>query len=233
MSRFYESIEDVGSHEEHIIKIGNFMGMSVGYRVTYVENSSAEVISNNFRNGLKVGSVIGFDALIKTNNSRVEITASDGFVYRLGGDSEFCVENTIEGLKPVFFGSVYFSPPNETVMAGGTSGGKYRTSCWILAKSHLLIENVDDNTDRYYAFEKGFDVYEYDESGREFLIMNVKPFTSCDLYCDLTKPMRERYTVVNEITLNRNDVTHFYNEYVSPVNWNEQFDLTIAPAKVS
>lgn len=79
------------------------------YRVTYVSQSDnpATVAVNDELFNLKVGMLIYQTQLINTHSSHVEIISSINQLYRLGKESEFCIENTAEGMIPVVFGKVY------------------------------------------------------------------------------------------------------------------------------
>src|SRR5574337_1077186 len=103
----------IGSHEVYLNKLGSAT-LNATYRVTYVSQS--------------------------TNSSHVEIISSMNQLYRLGTESEFCIENTAEGMLPVVFGKVY-----RKFLRGipeFISGGKYRTSCWN-GMEETAILNLD------------------------------------------------------------------------------------------
>lgn len=89
-------------------------------------------------------------------------------LYRLGTESEFCIENTAEGMLPVVFGKVY-----RKFLRGIPeffSGGKYRTSCWN-GMEETAILNLDGTKDEYYSFENAVNIYEYDEQGDNFKLL--------------------------------------------------------------
>lgn len=98
----------IGSHEVYLNKLGSAT-LNATYRVTYVSQSSnsATVMVNGVLLDLKVGTIIYEGQLISTNSSHVEIISSMNQLYRLGTESEFCIENTAEGMLPVVFGKVY------------------------------------------------------------------------------------------------------------------------------
>lgn len=221
MSNYYQSLADIGSHESFLKKVGDFTGMTNSFWVTYVENSTACILYGKGSYILTAGTVIGANALLKTNNAKVEIVSTIGDIIRLDVNSEFCIEHTLEGLAPVFYGSVMVFPINNK---GKGSHGKYRTSCWTACSDgDYLIKNIDETTDRYYSFEGAYDVYEYDEQGKKFLITHLEPFQTCDLYFDHTKPCRDAYKIINTADLTASEITDIYTKYVIPIDWNEKF----------
>lgn len=144
-----------------------------------------------------------------------------GDIIRLDVNSEFRIEYTREGAVPVFYGSVMVFPINNKEYV---SHGKYLTSCrTVCPDGDYFIENIDETTDRYYSFEGAYDVYEYDEQGRKFLITHLEPFQTCDLYFDHTKPCRDAYKIINTADLTASEITDIYTKYVIPIYWNEKF----------
>lgn len=205
--------------------------MTNSFRVTYVENSTACILYGKDTYVLTAGTVIGANALLKTNNAKVEIVSTVGDIIRLDENSEFCIEHTVEGLVPVCYGTVMTMPISNK----GSGCIKYRTSCWhsVHANSNYFIENIDETTDRYYSFEGAYDVYEYDEQGRKFLITHLEPFQTCDLYFDHTKPCRNAYKIVNTADLTTSEIADIYAKYVMPIDWNEKFSGQKCNRKVS
>lgn len=228
MNNYYQSFADIGSHESFLKKVGDFTGMTNSFRVTYVENSTACILYGKDSYVLTAGMVIGANALLKTNNAKVEIVSTIGDIIRLDVNSELCIEHTVEGLVPVYYGKVMTMPISN-------KGGKYRTSCWLTTQENrcYLIENIDESTDRYYSFEGAYDVYEYDEQGRKFLITHLEPFQTCDLYFDHTKPCRDAYKIINTADITTSELADIYTKYVIPIDWNEKFSVQKCNRKAS
>ncbi|QTJ32166.1 hypothetical protein [Dolosigranulum pigrum] len=216
---FYKYAKDIGNHEAHIQKIGKYFLENCAYRVTSVLGGIAKVEIDNRVEELLPGTMIGVDAIVRTGESYVEIRNSYNQIFRLAPDSEFCLENTIEGIVPVYYGDVQFTSltTNEVVM----SGGKYRTSCWTgpaptgMASSYnkFTIERINYKEDMYYSFEQPYTVYEYDEIGHKFEIVTLPPYHKCQLTFDFLKPMRERYEVVNISEMKTDDIARLYAKY--------------------
>lgn len=218
---FYNSVKDIGSHEKHFTRVGDFSTLIGTYRISYVEDDSNAVIWDKDKFiPLKVGMIIGENALIKTNNSRVEIESLNKDLYRMLSNSEFCLERTIHGIVPVYYGNVYVNSNNKIY-----SYGKYRTSCWIGNFASLYtVENTSANSDTYYSYTEPVEIYEYDECGNRFVIVTLAPFQKCILHFDFSKSLRARYAVVEIKELNSEDVVDLYQKYLVPTNWKQQED---------
>lgn len=166
------------------------------------------------------GMILGENAVVKTKSGKVELTTSYGDIYRLCGKSEFCLEWTLAGLAPVFYGNVYVeNSPNNTVYGGG----KYRTSCWIPnpgpRPTGYTIQRVTACEDQYFTFGTPISVIEYDENGTEFEIVKLNAYQKCTLKFDFSKSMRKRYEVVKVETLTSKDVASLYETYLNPDLW--------------
>lgn len=110
MSNYYQNLADIGSHESFLKKVDDFTGMTNSFRVTYVENSTACILYGKGSYILTAGTVIGANALLKTTNAKVEIVSTIGDIIRLDVNSEFCIEHTLEGSVPVYYGKVMTMP---------------------------------------------------------------------------------------------------------------------------
>ena len=215
---FYETIGDIGNHESHIIKVGDFSSMNDIYRVTHVSGTNATVETKEGTQTLRAGVLLGKNALVRTNGDCVEITNSSDAKFRLKNRSEFCLELTVGGILPVVYGSVAYLPGIATVPLSEATH-KYRTSCYT-GSYPQIIEMVSRTVDAYYALEKGYDIIEYDEYGQKFIIAHVNPFEECYLEVDLSKSMRERYQVQVQKQMTPEKIQTLYAEYIHPQNWN-------------
>lgn len=213
---FYGSVKDIGNHEKHLRRVGDFGGLENTYRISYVEeNQDAVIWDKDEFTPLKNGMLIGENALIKTNNSRVSVESLNNEIYRMLPNSEFCLERTIRGVVPVYYGNIYVS-------TGDTIYGysKYRTSCWT-GKTHCTIESISNNSDVYYSYMEPVEIHEYDECGKAFVIVTLEPFQKCVLQYDFSKEMRERYIVAEKKDISSEDICELYQKYLAPVNWTQ------------
>lgn len=219
----YSSLSDIGNHENHVNKVGDFKNMNVSYRVTFVSSDGgATVETKSGISPLKAGMVIGLDALVLTNSANIEITDSNETKFRLNAGSQFCIEDTIQGIRPVLYGniSVISSDNYKSIM----DQFKYVTSCWNNLVTQV-IECLTSTSDIYYALDSGLEIAEFDEEGNKFLIARLEPFEKCILKADYSKNMRERYTVLQLEKMSLEDLSRIYNEYIIPVRWNKQFAI--------
>ncbi|OVE61049.1 hypothetical protein B0E34_02860, partial [Chryseobacterium mucoviscidosis] len=67
----YTTIDDIGNHECHYTKIGDFQKGNNPCIVRYVSGSDATVRYQDEVYSLEAGMILGADALVDTNNSFV------------------------------------------------------------------------------------------------------------------------------------------------------------------
>lgn len=199
--------------------MGDIFLSDCAYRVTYVSNNTSILCLGGSEEKLVSGTVIGLNALIRTNFSYVEIKNSHNQTFRLAPHSEFCLENTIEGIAPVYYGDIQFYSLCSEIIR---SGGKYRTSCWITktftdhdihGSQKFAIERYDHASDVYYSFDNGYDIYEYDELGEKYTITSLSPFQKCILQYDFSKNMKSRYKVLTLEPLKSTDLCRLFKTY--------------------
>ncbi|HEL2468079.1 hypothetical protein [Streptococcus suis] len=212
----YTSLDDIGNHERHYTKLGDFQKANKPCIVRYVSSSDATVRYHDEVYSLEAGMILGADALVDTNNSFVEITDSYENIYRLAPESQFCLEMTVKGVIPVHFGHVHVIPSYQTIEAGG----KYRTSCYT-GRNQVTIEIVANNIDVYYSYDKPVEVFEFDELGNKFTLFTLAPYQKCVLQ-DQGGSMRDRYHVLEQSNLENSEVTRLYETYCMPFNWRSQ-----------
>lgn len=107
----YSDGTKVGQHEEHLRKVGRF-SLENPYTVTFVsEKDTVEFFNYETKEStvLNAGTILNTCGLLKTNSARVEIRNNEGDLYRLVDNSDFSIEYTIEGVKPVFYGNVLYA----------------------------------------------------------------------------------------------------------------------------
>lgn len=214
---YYRESSDIGNHERYLTKIGDFNCVIKPLRVTFLSRKGvATICYENNEYFLEEGTIVGANAIIKTNGVDVEIRNSGDEVIRLVGMSDFCLESTVEGFMPVVYGNVYCSCDEKK---GQAAHVKYRTSCWTKHETPIMVERIDNTRDVYYAGYKSLLIYEYDESGRRFDIVNIEPYHKCTLSYNLNQPMISRYNVESVAVLKKNEIADLYEKYVSVDNW--------------
>lgn len=186
------------------------------YSVTFISNDEGNAPTISFSNGqeqkLKVGDILTDICHIKTNSHRVEITSSNGTLFRLGLNSEFSIEKTIEGVVPVYYGEVYVEARDQQPTH------KYYTSCWCESTT-IFIDNISDHEDYYYTLDFPATIYEYDEEGNRFDIFKQLALTKTSLTFDDNKPMRDRYKIKYQKKITQSEIDYIVSNFVNPNNW--------------
>jgi hypothetical protein len=117
----------------------------------------------------------------------------------------------------IFFGEVYkfryYVRPLEVVACG-----KYRTSCWFCPFS-MYARNLDESRDAFYALAGRVPIWEWDEEGKSFLIVEVPEGYKAILRHDSTKPMRQRYIVEEVCPITPEEWIHIASKYMDPGRW--------------
>lgn len=189
------------------------------YSVTFVGNDYGERATVTFQNEstmqLKEGAILTSLCSIDTKDQRVEIESSDGIIFRLGTNSIFNIENTIEGVVPVYYGKVYVEVRNQTQ---NQPTHKYYTSCWAESTT-IFIDNVSDHEDCYYTLDFPAIIYEYDEKGKRFDIFSQPALSKTALTFDDSKLMRDRYTVKYQTKISQQEINYIISNFVNPNNW--------------
>lgn len=194
--------------------------MVVPFRVTYLsKKGEAKILYNKTEIDVTEGMVLGVNAILKTNGKDVELTSAGGSIIRLTEQSEFCIESSVDGIIPVLYGNVFYKEGKMEVYAGHV---KYRTSCFCSRTSSIVAEKVNGNSDRYYTMEEPLTIYEYDECGHRFEIVNLKPYQQCILNYNIQNCMRERYRVKEVRDLDTKDMVEIFEKYIKPDKWIEK-----------
>ncbi|MCO6544127.1 MAG: hypothetical protein J6584_09200 [Lactobacillus sp.] len=204
------------AHEYQLKKQEN-LPKTCSYVVTYISDDTITAVSPSGElTRIAPGTILGLNYEVKTNKGYMEVRSINGTVFRLGPNSTFSVQQTIVGEVPVYYGAVYISTSRFSRIY---DGGKYRTSCYNVIGYDSLIENIDNSSDRYYAFENPVDIIEFDETGRKFQIAHLEPLTSLDLVFDDDKKMRDRYQIKNLRKLDNFEIKTMYEKWVIPTCW--------------
>lgn len=218
----YGSLSEIGNHERHYVKIGDFQKGNNPCIVKHISGDDATIRYKDSTQKLEAGMILGSDALVDTNNSFVEISDSFDNIYRLAPESQFCLELTVKGIVPVHFGHVHIIPSQQTIEAGS----KYRTSCWT-GFAQVTIEIIANNLDAYYSYDKPVEVFEYDEFGNKFTLFTLEPYQKCILQ-DKGGQMRERYKVLELSDIESSEIFRVYETYCMPFNWSFKTSAAIS-----
>ncbi len=222
---FYHSVKDIGNHESQFERVGDFTKIVSPIRVSYVPaDSDAQVLEGENFIPLREGMLLGMNALVKSNNSHIELRSAFGDVYKLLKNSEFCLEDTSQGVSPVYYGTLNISSIEKNVIY---SGGKYRTSCWItIEPGNYTIKRISSNKDLYINGNASITIYEFDKIGEKFEIVTLKPYQKCVLSFDITKPIEDRYVVEKLEDINQADASFQFENFQSNKKWRH-FDKCI------
>lgn len=216
---FYTSYKDLGNHESYMKKVGDFTGVTNPVRITkMLQKNIAKIIIGDEEIMATEGMILGTNAILKTDGAEVELKTVDDSVFRLIGKSEFCLESTMSGIIPVVYGNVFYKQSGSFIK----SYWKYRTSCYVGKSDSYIIERIDEKQDIYYNLSEELNIYEYDERGNKFDIVNIMPYQKCILSYDSSKPMLKRYTVTNVENLKENDILKIYANYMSNEKWIDE-----------
>lgn len=215
----YMNGNSFGYHERNE-KLGTIENMGTPYLVTFISDNAGSIPIFKDLNGnstkVKVGNVLDGMGILNTRDQRVELRSPDGMIFRLGRQSEFSIERTVEGIQPVYSGKVYLMSPSTFLKP--PAKGKYPSSCYCFA-TNLFIEGLGDNRDAYYTLDFDALIYEYDEKGQKFSIFNQNPYSKTILKYKDNVPMRERYEVVEQRNLSDDEINKLMNTFVNPTLW--------------
>lgn len=231
----YSDGTKVGEHEKHLRKVGSFL-FENPYMVTFVSKEDTVEFLNyetTERVFLNEGIILSTCGLLKTNSARVEIRNRDGDLYRLASNSEFSIEYTVEGIRPVFYGKVLYASEDTITYSPEknrgpikhdykrSGGGKYRTSCYMFnfGKGIVVIDSLGPSEDVYYNLSGPLAVYEYDEMGRQFTIFTAEPFQKIRLRFDNGKKLRERYQVLEKSRISNSRLSSLYQHFIFQNSW--------------
>lgn len=139
----------------------------MAWRVTYTKNDGdRKKLTSKDTGALRPGVLV-------SARSPIELRDNTGQIVRLGPGSTFMLQESPLGLMPV-----YGDGPVFIARKGGC--GKYRTSCWM-DRANPVSDRPDifikpgktPGTDEFYAVSGDIVIYEFDESGRTFVICCV------------------------------------------------------------
>lgn len=202
------------------IKVGTIQSTSTinnPFRITFISNSNGEPAKDILGNIVKEGDIITPINTIFTNDSRVEIRNEEGIVFRLLENSDFQINNSEVGLRPMINGKVY--KYRFTYISDSGVCWKAPMSCWNGCRSTMVYERVSINTDVYYCLGDMMNIYEFDESGKKFNIITLNEGEKCEIVYDNSKSMRERYVVKNLNEISDKEYDYLVNNYINPKHW--------------
>lgn len=222
MTLTYMDGNKFGYHEEFLKKTSENISIP-SFTVTFVSKVSDEEMAffidakNENRVEIESGITINDYGILFTNGCRVEVKSQNNYVYRLKENSEFSLENTIEGVKPVLFGNIYMFGTKKTDPI--IDGGKYRTSCYTNTGTGCIVKNSSYGIDVYYSLDWENDIYEYDEKGHKFNIESMGKYSKIKLHADFSKEMRKRYKVLSEEIMKDEEINDLVTEFINPIYW--------------
>ena len=223
---FYNSYDEIGNHESHFEKIGDFTNLSTIFRVTFLSKNTASVETNEGVESLSLGTLIGINAIIRTNSSVNEMKDIFDNCFRICENSEFVLEQTIEGIVPVVYGNVMFIPKVGEYTAYKV---KYRTSCYT-GSLKQYIQMLSPTSDIYYSFEEPIEIYEYDENGEngeKFTIAKLAPFHKCVIEFKHGLAMRDRYHVKSNERQTLEEFLDIQKNFIFPIFWEKSCSLDL------
>jgi hypothetical protein len=173
---------------------------------------SVELVQPQYE--LKVGEKLS------TNGSRIEIRDEQGMILRLGENSEVEVifDNNAKRYVLSWFGEVFKMRLANGQPLSLNLCGKYRTSCWMCIHS-TFAQNIDVHRDAFYALFGHVPIFEYDELGVEFPILEVPEGHKAVLYHDDAQPMRKRYVTESVVPITSKEYNYITQRYLNPSGW--------------
>lgn len=134
------------------------------------------------------------DGLIKAKNP-MEFRDARGQSIRLAASAELQIVDSVIGPTFEVFGPTFLRIHSSQ----NIRGGKYRTSCYIenlvgFSTSDVFCQTTDKGIDQLCVLSGGITIYEIDEQGHLFTIIDVPEGKMAVMTVHDSKPMRERYT---------------------------------------
>lgn len=191
------------------------------FRVVFVSTDGTrkpELMTDGGIRKLTAGIKVVLGQTIRSNDCRVEIRDNRGAIFRLGQKAEFSIEQTENGISPVYYGEIYKGRISyDPGMTCGTS--KYRTSCWVGCPISVYMRPTKRNSDEFFCFSTDCPIWEYDEAGRKFTIVHLDEGQKCTLDYTPNVPMRERYSVKNVETISDDEYDYIVEHFINPRFW--------------
>lgn len=190
------------------------------FRVTFVDDSVVNVPTIHTKGKeipLIEGVILETYDYIETKDGKVEIKGHTGLRFRLGDNSTFVLEPTEIGVIPVFHGKVFKGRFGGIPIT--MCGGKYRTSCYVQCPPTIFAKSIETNLDTFYSIGDNLEIWEYDERGKKFPIVNIEEGYKVALRFHEGKQMRERYEVDTIEEIKDEEYDNITSNYMNPKNW--------------
>jgi len=157
---------------------------------------------------------------LATNGSRIEIRDDQGMILRLGSNSEveLMFDQNAKRYVLSWFGEVFKMRLSSGQPLQLNLCGKYRTSCWMCLLS-TFAQNIDAVRDAFYAPFGDVPIFEYDETGTEFPIVEVPEGHKVILVHDHSQPMRKRYATESVLPIASEEYDYITEHYLNPNRW--------------
>lgn len=91
----------------------------------------------------------------------------------------------------------------------------------------MHARNLDENRDAFYALAGGVPIWEWDEEGKSFVIVEVPEGYKAILHHDSTKPMRKRYIVEEVCPITSEEWAHIAFNYIDPGRWAREVNREV------
>ena len=183
------------------------------YRLTYVEPDISQSV---------IDSLLNFKLVPKneklTAPCKIELSSSDGDVFRLQRNTEFCLAETEEETQLVITGEFYGII--------GPAWPKATMSCWS-CRLHtspplqLLIRpsTEQEHTDDYFLAMGHMIVHDFDENGRHYVICHLNQGEKAHISYNPDIPIgKARYNArIGQMT--DGDWDHIHQEYLDNRKW--------------
>jgi hypothetical protein len=155
-----------------------------------------------------------------TNSSRIEIRDEHGMILRLGSNSEveLIFDQNAKRYVLSWFGEVFKMRLTSGKSLQLNLCGKYRTSCWMCPMS-TFAQNVDAVRDTFYALFDTVPIFEYDELGVEFPIIEVPEGHKVTLRHADSQPMRKRYASESVEPITSEEYEYITKHFLNPNRW--------------
>jgi len=183
------------------------------YRVTYREEN-AEVAIATVLNGSRV---LPQNVTLKSPG-RIELRSSDGDVFRLQKDTEFCLIDQEEGMQPEIHGEVFsyvIATWWHSKHTSWTCRNHASAPLQLLVRPSLEFEN----TEEYILALGEMVIHDYDIHGRYFVICNLQQGEKAFVTYDPNLPVcPSRYTA-NIVDMSDQDWQYISENYLDNRKW--------------
>lgn len=204
-----KKIYSLSNNIDHYRFIGKACADLEPLHVSYLSNEDKAIaVIDGEQKFIKIGMYIGADAIINSRDSVVVLDDYHGNRIKLLPNSEFTITNSVLGYRPISYGHVHIDYHGENQIL---SHHKYVTTCWVDSRYRdfsCSISRLSATQDIYYTYASPITIFELDEQGQRFDIVDVEPYQRCILSFTENVNMRSRYHVsqlesYDEVTISK------------------------------